>query len=109
PAGIHNPHYRTYHYPWLQRLEKKKLQMYKSRPETAYWVDYVVSDSWLIGFDLEVPDGMGGWREYPVGPHGDVKRLHHSRVCVGYLDGHVESVREGDLPWWWRHWAEDEP
>ncbi len=83
--------------------------MYKSRPETAYWVDYVVSDSWLIGFDLEVPDGMGGWREYPVGPHGDVKRLHHSRVCVGYLDGHVESVREGDLPWWWRHWAEDEP
>jgi hypothetical protein len=106
PAGIENPHYRTYSYTWLPRLERERREC-RGCPEPDYWVDYVVKDSWLIGFHLQIPDGMGGWREYPVGPHGDVKRLHHSRVCVGYLDGHVESVREGDLRW--RHFAEDEP
>jgi hypothetical protein len=25
-----------------------------------------------------------------------------------YLNGHIASLREGDLPWWRRNWAEDE-
>jgi prepilin-type N-terminal cleavage/methylation domain-containing protein/prepilin-type processing-associated H-X9-DG protein len=91
-ADLPNPYYLTYYYTWLERLRPEEAYKLKDRPDTAFLIDYVVADKFLMGPHRFEPDGRGGWRWLMDGPHGG------TRLYTAYLDGHVASVRAEDRP-----------
>jgi type II secretory pathway pseudopilin PulG len=95
-AGIENLHYRTYYYTWLEGLEPKRCQLLQDKPESEYWIDSVVQDVGLLGAHASEPYGQGGQRKVDLWPHGDRRNWRRSRVCVGFIDGHVESLTPGE-------------
>jgi prepilin-type N-terminal cleavage/methylation domain-containing protein len=99
-AGMGNPYYRTYYYTWLERLAPEEARLSRDEQQSTFQIDYLVCDSGLLGAYAYEPfwtaDGNRGERSTTPCPHGDRRNWRRSRTCIGFLDGHVESLTPGE-------------
>jgi len=90
PPAIGNTYHRTYAYYFLDRMDGRIAQ-YQGRADRPHWI---ISDTLLIGDELEErqPDGsMRSWLPYP---HGGTR---HSVANVGFCDGHVTAMTQQQM------------
>ena len=105
-----NSYYRTYTYSWLPQMAPSSSPAVVTPSGVLggkVVQEDIVGDTWLFGVEVRIPyvnpEGYPGHRIFPVGPHGPREPHEMSRLCKGYVDGHVECLTKAESE---RRWEE---